>query len=89
MAGTGTDAAPYFRIFNPLLQSQNFDPDGNYIRKWVPELASLSTEEIHAPWKKGVCASGYPEVPLVDHAVAKDRTLKAYSHSKILHEQSR
>ena len=50
VAGTGTDAAPYFRIFNPVSQGQRFDPDGEYIREWVPELAGLSSKHVHAPW---------------------------------------
>jgi deoxyribodipyrimidine photo-lyase len=82
-AGTGTDAAPYFRIFNPVLQSAKFDPDGAYIRKWVPELAHLSTPEIHAPcWEKGIRVPGYPAQPIVDRAEARERTLKAYNSSK-------
>ena len=51
-AGTGTDAAPYFRIFNPASQSRRFDPDGDYIRRWVPELAALPSDEIHEPWRR-------------------------------------
>lgn len=78
VAGTGTDAAPYFRIFNPVLQSRKFDPHGNYIRKWVPELASLSDKEIHAPWESGIRARGYPARPLIDHGPAKERALQAY-----------
>jgi len=81
-AGTGTDAAPYFRIFNPVLQSAKFDPDGNYIRKWVPELSELTAKEIHAPWSFDIKIAGYPEKPIVDHEIVKERTLKAYNISK-------
>ena len=81
-AGTGTDAAPYFRIFNPILQSAKFDPHGEYIRKWVPELCKLSAKEIHTPWDFDLKVNGYPETPIVDRDVVKERTLKAYSFSK-------
>lgn len=81
-AGTGTDAAPYFRIFNPVLQSAKFDPNGEYIRKWVPELRGLNAKQIHAPWEFDVKITGYPAKPLVDRSVVKDRTLKAYNISK-------
>ncbi len=81
-AGTGTDAAPYFRIFNPILQSAKFDPHGEYIHKWVPELCKLSAKEIHAPWDFDLKVNGYPETPIVDRDVVKERTLKAYSFSK-------
>ena len=85
-AGSGTDAQPYFRIFNPVTQAGNFDPDGEYVRRWVPELAALKTPAIHAPWAhpKALGAAGiklgvhYPE-PIVDHAEARQRTLAAYS----------
>ena len=50
VAGSGADAAPYFRIFNPVLQGRKFDPDGNYVRRWVPEIAKLPAAHIHAPW---------------------------------------
>ena len=86
VAGSGTDAAPYFRIFNPILQSERFDKDGNYIKRWVPELALLNNKYIHAPWtadKKILIDSGidlgvtYP-MPIVDHKKARDEALKRY-----------
>jgi deoxyribodipyrimidine photo-lyase len=82
-AGTGTDAAPYFRIFNPVLQSAKFDPNGEYIRKWVPELRGLGPKEIHAPWDYEIKIAGYPETPIVDREIVKERTLKAYKQSKV------
>jgi deoxyribodipyrimidine photo-lyase len=75
-AGTGPSAAPYFRIFNPILQSPKFDPKGDYIRRWVPELRNVDTKDIHAPWKKGIRVNGYPERPIVEGD--KERTLQAY-----------
>jgi len=79
-AGTGTDAAPYFRIFNPALQSAKFDPKGDYIRRWVPELRDVNTKDIHAIWEKGIQINGYPERPIIDRN--KERTLQAYRLSK-------
>jgi deoxyribodipyrimidine photo-lyase len=80
-AGTGTDAAPYFRIFNPILQSKKFDPNGDYIRKWVPELAGVDSKTIHAPWEKNKRVPGYP-APIVDHKYARDRALAAYQQAR-------
>jgi deoxyribodipyrimidine photo-lyase len=77
VTGTGTDAAPYFRIFNPTLQSRKFDPEGNYIRRWVPELGDMNQSEIHAPWENKTAPDNYPK-PLVDHKQARERALTAY-----------
>jgi deoxyribodipyrimidine photo-lyase len=74
-AGTGTDAAPYFRVFNPTSQSQRFDPDGDYIRTWVPELAGLSTTAIHQPGASP--PADYP-APIVDHAAERVEALSRH-----------
>ncbi len=76
-ASTGCDAQPWFRIFNPVTQSERFDPQGAFIRRWVPELAALSGKAIHAPWKAGG-ADGYP-APIVDHEIARERTLARFA----------
>jgi deoxyribodipyrimidine photo-lyase len=84
VAGTGTDAAPYFRVFNPVLQGEKFDPDGEYVRRYVPELCDrgLSGKEIHAPWTaKGGAPKGYP-APIVDHAEARKETLRRYGEAR-------
>ncbi len=86
-AGTGTDAAPYFRIFNPLIQAIKFDPHGDTIRKWVPELRKLNGKEIHTPWEQGVNVAGYP-TPIVDHKVARERTLLAYNYARSFQEST-
>lgn len=86
VAGCGADAAPYFRIFNPITQSEKFDPEGEYIRQWVPELALLEKKYIHCPWKAPteilqkahiVLGKTYPK-PIVDHDIARKEALIAY-----------
>ncbi len=77
-ASTGTDAQPYFRIFNPVSQSQKFDPDGSYIRRWIPELRGITGKAIHAPWTLNNPPVAYP-LPIVDHKTARERTLAAYA----------
>jgi deoxyribodipyrimidine photo-lyase len=78
VAGSGADAAPYFRIFNPVLQGEKFDPAGAYVRKWIPELAKCDPRLIHRPWATPNFKSlGYPS-PIVEHATARTRALAAY-----------
>jgi deoxyribodipyrimidine photo-lyase len=78
VAGSGADAAPYFRIFNPVLQGQKFDPAGDYVRRFVPELAGLNSRFIHAPWEApGGSYAAYPR-PIVDLAAGRERALAAY-----------
>ncbi|MEO7413184.1 MAG: deoxyribodipyrimidine photo-lyase [Opitutaceae bacterium] len=84
-AGCGADAAPYFRIFAPVLQGKKFDPDGDYVRRWVPEIGRLPTEHLHAPWEAPSSALAAAEVrlgesyprPMVDHATARADALAA------------
>ena len=78
VAGTGVDAAPYFRVFNPILQSQRFDPDADYIAHWIPELSGLAVKDRHAPWLSGKRVTGYPRVPIVDLAASRLEALKAF-----------
>jgi len=77
VAGVGTDPAPYFRIFNPTLQAKKFDPDGAYVRRWIPELAHLPDKHIHEPWRAPGASPAYP-APILDHAEARQRTLSRY-----------
>lgn len=90
ISGTGLDSAPYFRIFNPITQSEKFDGNGDYIRKWVPELASLPTPFIHRPWGAPVqilleakvsLGKSYPE-RIIDHDYARKRALAGYEMIK-------
>lgn len=87
VAGSGADAAPYFRIFNPVTQGQTFDPEGAYVRRWVPEIAKLPDKVIHSPWTapaEALAAGGvtlgttYP-APIVDHAEARRAALAAFA----------
>ncbi|MBA4013923.1 MAG: deoxyribodipyrimidine photolyase [Phenylobacterium sp.] len=86
VAGSGADASPYFRIFNPVTQGQKFDPDGAYVRRWVPELAALPDRLLHAPWtarpiELADAGVDYP-APIVDHARARERALEAYAATR-------
>ena len=86
-ASSGCDAQPYFRIFNPVAQSEKFDPEGKFIRRYVPELAAVPNKHIHAPWRMErseqeaigvVIGRDYP-APIVDHAQAREETLARYA----------
>ncbi|NLV41755.1 MAG: deoxyribodipyrimidine photo-lyase [Candidatus Hydrogenedentes bacterium] len=87
-SGCGPDAAPYFRVFNPVLQGMKFDPDGAYVRRWAPELAGLENRWIYRPWEApaetlraaGVTLGRTWPHPVVDHAAARDRALAAHAH---------
>jgi deoxyribodipyrimidine photo-lyase len=87
VAGCGADAAPYFRVFNPILQGEKFDPDGAYVRRWVPELGALPDRLIHRPWRASpleLASAGvelgktYPR-PIIDHGDGRARALAAYA----------
>jgi len=90
IAGSGADAAPYFRIFNPILQGEKFDADGSYVRQFVPELADMPDSHIHKPWEASKSAldragvklgDTYPR-PMVEHQGARDRAMAAYKEMK-------
>jgi deoxyribodipyrimidine photo-lyase len=82
VAGTGTDAAPYFRVFNPVKQGLEHDPHGDYVRRWVPELRDVPGPAVHEPWRlAGGAPGGYPE-PIVDHAVERAEALRRYADAK-------
>jgi deoxyribodipyrimidine photo-lyase len=80
VAGCGADAAPYFRVFNPVIQSKKFDPDGTYLRRWLPELADAPASVLHEPWKDEALLRrcGYP-APMVDLAQSRQQALDAYA----------
>jgi deoxyribodipyrimidine photo-lyase len=80
VAGTGTDAAPYFRVFNPVAQGKRFDPDGDYVRRFVPELAAIAGAAVHEPWTldgQGGLFGDYPP-PIVDHTEERAEALARY-----------
>jgi deoxyribodipyrimidine photo-lyase len=87
VAGCGCDPAPYFRIFNPVLQGEKFDPEGNYVRRWIPELVGMSAKYIHSPWaaplsvlsEAGVKLGKTYPLPIVDHAKARAEALAAFA----------
>ena len=90
ISGCGADAAPYFRVFNPILQGAKFDPDGEYVRTWVPEIAKLPDDVLHEPWNASdevlagadvVLGETYPK-PIVDHKTGRERALDAYAKLK-------
>ncbi len=90
-AGVGADAQPFFRVFNPTLQGQRFDPDGKFVRQWLPELARVPDRLVHEPWKmtsleqrEAGCLIGrdYP-APIIDHHYARDRALRHYRTSNV------
>lgn len=93
-ASTGCDAQPWFRIFNPVTQSEKFDPQGKFIRRYVPELTAVPDKFIHAPWtlplseqqRLGVVIGRDYPAPIVDHAVARARTLQRYEQVKSAHD---
>jgi deoxyribodipyrimidine photo-lyase len=87
VAGCGADAAPYFRIFNPVIQGQKFDPEGDYVRRWVPELTAIPTKYIHQPWSApelvlrnaGITLGATYPCPIVEHSFARRRALEAFA----------
>ncbi|HEX6310853.1 MAG TPA: deoxyribodipyrimidine photo-lyase [Acidimicrobiia bacterium] len=81
VAGTGTDAAPYHRIFNPVRQGKRFDPNGDYVRRWIPELAGIDGPAVHEPWTLRQELAGYP-APIVDHAEQRREALSRYAAAR-------
>ena len=91
VAGCGADAAPYLRIFNPILQGEKFDKEGSYVKKWVPELSKVSPKFVHKPWEMEekyqkaidtIIGKDYPK-PIVIHEHARAEALKAFQSIKI------
>ena len=89
-SGCGADAAPYFRVFNPILQGEKFDPDGTYVRQWVPELVNMKSKYIHKPWEAppleliaaGVTLGENYPLPIVEHGEARNLALAAFQKLK-------
>jgi deoxyribodipyrimidine photo-lyase len=97
IAGSGPDSAPFHRIFNPVTQGEKFDPEGDYVRTYVPELANLPTSYIHRPWEATASVLGragvelgktYP-APLVPHGPARKRALAAFRSPRDIHHSTR
>lgn len=82
VAGTGTDASPYFRVFNPVTQGKKFDPDGTYVRRWVPELAHLAGAVAHEPWRSAAGYEGGYPLRIVDHADERREALERYRSAR-------
>ena len=80
-ASTGSEAQPFFRIFNPVAQGRAHDPQGVYVKKWIPELRDVAVRDIHAPWERGARPENYPP-PMVDHSVQRDRALEAHKQAQ-------
>jgi deoxyribodipyrimidine photo-lyase len=80
-AGCGTDASPYYRVFNPILQGYKFDPNGDYVRKYIPELRHIAGADVHEPWNL-LNTNGYP-APIVDHSIERDEALARLAELKV------
>jgi deoxyribodipyrimidine photo-lyase len=81
-ASTGTDAQPWFRIFNPVSQGRRWDPDGAYVRRYVPELADVPDAQVHSPWEAGPPFRGDYPPPVVDHAERREEALARYREAR-------
>jgi deoxyribodipyrimidine photo-lyase len=85
-ASTGTDAAPYFRVFNPVRQGERFDPEGDFIRRYVPELAQLEGKAVHQPWKSPMLCPDYPQ-PVVSLDGVRDKVVSAFQAARDIAQQ--